>query len=136
MQMWPVIAAWYLMETRNRAYADALETLIKPDSVVLDLGAGLGIHGLMAAARAQDMFTLLTPAQSLPLRAKWRAAMRLGFQSDIQKPIEQADLPEQVDLIISVLTGNFLLEEDLLPSLFLRSGSVPQTRGCVAAGLR
>ena len=31
---------------------------------------------------------------------------------------EEVDLPEKVDLIISVFTGNFLLTEDLLPSLF------------------
>ena len=32
--------------------------------------------------------------------------------------IEDVELPEKVDIIVSVFTGNFLLTEDLLPSLF------------------
>jgi hypothetical protein len=36
----------------------------------------------------------------------------------ISGKIEKVSLPEQVDVIISVFTGNFLLTEDLLPSLF------------------
>src|SRR5205085_8252592 len=34
---------------RNAAYGAALRQAIGPDTVVLDLGAGTGIHGLMAA---------------------------------------------------------------------------------------
>ena len=34
---------------RNDAYFKALQTVITPDSVVLDLGAGMGVHGLLAA---------------------------------------------------------------------------------------
>jgi len=34
---------------RNQLYREALQQAIRPDSVVLDLGAGTGIHGLMAA---------------------------------------------------------------------------------------
>jgi len=37
-------------ETRNRAYEAAIQRVVTRDSVVLDLGAGLGIHGLMAAS--------------------------------------------------------------------------------------
>jgi hypothetical protein len=36
-----------------------------------------------------------------------------------QSKIEELELSQKVDVIISVFTGNFLLEEDLLPSLFL-----------------
>ena len=104
---------------RNRAYAYALETVIDPDSVVLDLGAGLGIHGLMAAARGARHVYLVDSSPVVTLAA--RVAAENGLDSRvtcIQKPIEQVDLPGRVDLIVSVLTGNFLLEEDLLPSLF------------------
>ena len=38
-----------LDEVRNRAYAQALRRVITPESVVLDLGAGLGTLGLLAA---------------------------------------------------------------------------------------
>ena len=36
----------------------------------------------------------------------------------IRGRIEELQLPESVDLIVSALTGNFLLTEDLLPVLF------------------
>ena len=48
----------------------------------------------------------------------------------MQKTVEQVSLDIEVDIIVSVFTGNFLLEEDLLPSLFyardrfLRAGGV------------
>jgi hypothetical protein len=34
---------------RNGAYARALAKVITPNTTVMDLGAGLGVHGLMAA---------------------------------------------------------------------------------------
>src|SRR6185503_4802475 len=37
--------------------------------------------------------------------------------SPIHGRIEDVQLPEPVDVIVSVLTGNFLLTEDLIPSL-------------------
>ncbi len=36
-------------QIRNDAYFKALQAVITPETVVLDLGAGLGIHGLLAA---------------------------------------------------------------------------------------
>ena len=36
----------------------------------------------------------------------------------IRSPIERAQLPEQVDVILSVFTGNLLFTEGLLPSLY------------------
>lgn len=34
---------------RNNVYSNAISTCVTNDSVVLDLGAGMGLHGLMAA---------------------------------------------------------------------------------------
>ena len=36
-------------EIRNRAYLAAMRAVITPESVVLDLGAGVGVLGLLAA---------------------------------------------------------------------------------------
>ena len=38
-----------LDDLRNTHYARAIEEAVSMESVVLDLGAGLGLHGLMAA---------------------------------------------------------------------------------------
>lgn len=104
---------------RNRAYLSALEQTVKPGSAVLDLGAGLGLHGLMAARLGADPVYLVEPSPVVQHAAELAQANRVGRQIRILRGrIEEVDLPQRVDLIVSVLTGNFLLEEDLLPSLF------------------
>ncbi len=106
-------------DARNRAYAEALEAVINPNSVVLDLGAGLGILGLMAAAKGARHVYLVDPSPVITIAGKVAADNGLASRvTCIQKSIEQTDLPEPVDLITSVFTGNFLLGEDLLPILF------------------
>jgi SAM-dependent methyltransferase len=104
---------------RNGLYANAIRRSIKPDSVVLDLGAGLGIHGLIAAAAGAKRVYLVEPSPVVHMAKE--AALVGGFSSRItvlQDRIEDVDLPEPVDLIVSVFTGKLLFSEDLLPSLF------------------
>lgn len=104
---------------RNKAYEEALASVVSPKSVVMDLGAGLGIHGFTAArlgaarvysVESQDVIVL---AERIASAHDWGGKLRF-----IRGRIEEVELPEPVDIIISVFTGNFLLEEDLLPSLF------------------
>jgi len=104
---------------RNRAYAAAMDALINPGSRILDLGSGLGIHGLVAAAKGAGHVYLVDPSPVTAIAENVAAHNGLSEKvTCIQKTIEQAALPEKVDVIISVFTGNFLLSEDLLPSLF------------------
>lgn len=104
---------------RNEFYAKALADIITPDSVVLDLGAGLGVHGLAAAQLGAKRIYLV---ESRDIISVAREVVRDSGLAErvtcIQGKIEDIELPEKVDLIISVFTGNFLLSEDLLPSLF------------------
>lgn len=104
---------------RNQAYYQALQQVITPDSVVLDLGAGLGILGLLAAQLGAKKVYLVEPEDIIYVT---REIVEKNGYSDrvtcLQGKIEDIELPEAVDVIISVFTGNFLLQEDLLPSLF------------------
>ena len=104
---------------RNKAYMEALARVITPESIVLDLGAGLGIHGLLAAKLGAKKVYLVEPEDIIVVA---REIARDNSFSDriccLQGKIEEVDIPESVDVIVSVFTGNFLLEEDLLPSLF------------------
>jgi predicted RNA methylase len=104
---------------RNKAYYEALKQVITPESVVLDLGAGLGILGLLAAQLGAKQVYLVEPEDIIQVT---REIVAKNNYSDrvtcLQGKIEEIDLPEAVDIIISVFTGNFLLQEDLLPSLF------------------
>ena len=108
-----------LDDYRNSLYADSIKKLVHPESVVLDLGAGLGIHGLVAANAGAKKVYLVEPGAGLEVAAK---VIARNNSSDriicVRGNIEEVKLPEPVDIIISVFTGNFLLQEDLLPSLF------------------
>jgi SAM-dependent methyltransferase len=108
-----------LDERRNTAYESALAKVVGPESVVLDLGAGLGLHGLLAARLGAKRVYLVEP-EDIGLLAL-EAAKANGLAERIkllQGKIEDVEVPELVDVIVAVFTGNFLLEEDLLPSLF------------------
>ena len=116
---------------RNQAYYNALKQVITPDSVVLDLGAGLGILGLLAAQLGAKKVYAVEPEATIEVAKDIARQNGYGERFECLKGrIEKVNLPEQVDVIISVFTGNFLLEEDLLPSLFyardkyLRPGGV------------
>lgn len=104
---------------RNTLYAAAISRLVRPDTVVLDLGAGLGLHALLAAAAGASRVYMVEPE---PVVNVAKAAARAnGFEATaiaLQGRIEDLKLPEAVDLIVSAFTGNLLFSEDLLPSLF------------------
>jgi hypothetical protein len=104
---------------RNALYARAISRHVRPDTVVLDLGAGLGVHALLAAAAGAPRVYMVEPEPILNVAEA--AARANGFEArviPVQRRIEDVQLPEQVDLIVSVFTGNLLFSEDLLPSLF------------------
>lgn len=107
-------------DNRNELYAKAIRQLVRPGSVVLDLGAGLGLHGLLAAAAGASRVYLVEPEPVV--RAALDAARLAGLQDRIvilNERIEDVQLPQQVDLLISVFAGNLLFSEDLLPALYL-----------------
>ncbi len=106
-------------DIRNQYYFNAIKNVVNKDSVVLDLGAGLGLFGYMALMAGAKKVYLVEPAEIINTT---RIIIKENNLSDkiecIEGKIEEIELPEKVDLIISVFTGNFLLSEDLLPSLF------------------
>ncbi|MEH6589989.1 MAG: class I SAM-dependent methyltransferase [Halioglobus sp.] len=106
-------------KVRNDAYARAILDAITPESVVLDIGAGLGVLGLMAAKAGARKVYLVEPQSMGSLTSEVASLNGLVNVECIQATAETLQLEEKVDVITSVFTGNFALTEDLLPSLFL-----------------
>jgi SAM-dependent methyltransferase len=106
-------------EVRNRAYLAAMERVVTPESVVLDLGAGLGVLGLLAAKLGARRVYCVEPAavaEQIPMLAKANGvADRVTM---LRGRIEDVELPEQADVLVSVFTGNLLFTENLMPSLY------------------
>lgn len=108
-----------LDEVRNKAYQAALKHVITTDSIVLDVGAGLGPFGLFAAQLGAKKVYCVEPHPLV--HTINNVARDNGLEGRIhclQGRIEEVELPEQVDVITSCFTGNFLLGENLLPSLY------------------
>lgn len=106
-------------DLRNSYYFNAIKSVVNKDSIVLDLGAGLGLHGLMALGADAKKVYLVEPASIINTTRMIIKSNNLSDKIEcIEGKIEEVTLPEKVDVITSVFTGNFLLSEDLLPSLF------------------
>ncbi len=108
-----------LDRVRNDAYVAALARVITPSSVVLDLGAGTGVHGLLAARLGARRVFLVEPEEVIELARACVAANGVGdVVQCLQGRIEDVQLDEPVDVLVSAMTGNVLVGEDLLPTLF------------------
>jgi protein arginine N-methyltransferase 1 len=127
---------------RTAAFAKAIESIVKPGHVVLDVGAGSGVLSLLAArAGAARVYSVeMTPAASM---AAHLASLN-GFGDRItvlQGDIRSVSLPEKVDVIISEWMGTIGVDENMLGAVlwardhFLKPEGilVPQTVTAVAA---
>jgi predicted RNA methylase len=103
---------------RNQAYLRALEKVVTRETTVMDLGAGLGVHGLNAARLGAASVLLVEPTPIIEIARQIALDNGLNNVSCFPCRVEELNLEDKVDVILSVFTGNFLLTEDLLPSLF------------------
>ncbi len=105
-------------KVRMDAYAYALKAAIKPDSIVLDIGAAAGIHALLACkfgARrvyAVESNEAIYLAQQLAVENGF--ADRIEFIHDLSTRIT---LPEKADVIVSDLRGQLPLFAAHIPSI-------------------
>ena len=91
---------------RMDPYAYALKAAIRPDSVVLDIGAATGIHALLAAKFGARKIYAVEINDAIHLAKDLAAAngyaQRIEF---IQESSTQITLPEKVDVVVSDLRG-------------------------------
>jgi SAM-dependent methyltransferase len=109
-----------MLDDRARidAYRRALAAVITPDTVVLDAGAGVGTFSVLAcrlgAARVYAIEASDVIAVAEEVARANGVAERIVF---IHGRAEEAELAEQVDVIVSDMAGALPLYEEHLPAL-------------------
>jgi protein arginine N-methyltransferase 1 len=105
---------------RTERFAKAIEAVVRPRHVVLDVGAGSGILSLLAArAGASRVYAVeRTPIASLAADL----AQLNGYGETvfvIQADIQQVPPPEKVDVIVSEWLGAIGVDENLLAPVLI-----------------
>ena len=112
---------WMLRdEVRNEAYRQAIARAVKPGQVVLDMGAGTGILSIFAAqAGARKVYAVERTSIAAVAR---RMVARNGLADRIEViegDLEDIDLPEKVDVLMSEWMGGFGVDENMLAPLVM-----------------
>ncbi len=141
---------WRLVRdtVRNQAYEAALRRVIRPDSLVLDIGAGTGLLSLLAlrAGAGQVIACEMEPAVA---RMAMTIARANGAEDRLRiiprnsaELILGEDIERPVDVIVSEIVDNVLLGEhtlevhrDVVPRLLRAGGSVIPGEGRIMAAL-
>ena len=120
---------------RNEAYRTALSQVVKPGSVVLDMGAGTGILSIFAAqAGARRVFAVERTAAASVAR---RMVERNGWQDRIEvieADLEDVDLPEKVDVLVSEWMGGIGVDENMLAPLVMARDRWLKPGGTIVPG--
>ncbi|MGB3715774.1 MAG: 50S ribosomal protein L11 methyltransferase [Candidatus Promineifilaceae bacterium] len=105
-------------QERMDPYVFALKAAIKPDSVVLDIGAGTGIHALLACKFGARQVYAIEPNDVAHLGRELAEvngfADRIDFIQDLSSRVT---LPERADVIVSDLRGVLPLFGSHIPSI-------------------
>jgi SAM-dependent methyltransferase len=130
------IHRWMLRDSvRNEAFDRALRKVVKPGDVVLDVGAGTGFLSILAAAAgarrvyAVEQTSIATEARQMVERNGYRDTIEV-----IEMPIEDATLPEKVDVIVSEWMGGFGVDENILSSLVIARDRWLKPGGTIVPG--
>jgi protein arginine N-methyltransferase 1 len=91
---------------RMEAYSEALRRAVKPDSVVLDIGAGTGVFAMLACQFGARRVYAIEPADAIQVAREIAAANGYADRIEfIQKLSTEVTLPERADVVISDLRG-------------------------------
>lgn len=114
------------------AYAAAINAVVKPADVVLDLGCGLGVLAFLAVkAGASRVYAIEYDAATLKMAKAFAAQNNLEQKIKFIKGLSgKIKLPEKVDVIVSETFSNIAVNENILPNMldarkrFLKRGGI------------
>jgi protein arginine N-methyltransferase 1 len=93
-------------DARMDAYSEALRRAVKPDSIVLDIGAGTGVFALLACQFGARRVYAIESADAIQIAREVAAANGYADRIEcIQKLSTDVTLPERADVVISDLRG-------------------------------
>lgn len=93
-------------EIRMGAYQEAIRRVVRPDTIVLDIGTGTGIHALMAARFGARHVYAIEPADAILVAPEVARANGLGDRiTFIQDVSTNVTLPAKADVGVSDLHG-------------------------------
>ena len=104
-------------EVRTAAYKKAIFNTIKKGDIVLDVGTGTGLLAFFCAqAGASKVYAI---EKTDIIKVARNNAKNNGFDNIIfiNEDSRNVTLPEKVDVIVSEVTGHFVLEENMLDSI-------------------
>ena len=105
-------------QVRVDSYAEALRRVVRPGSVVLDIGTGCGIFALLASKFGAARVYAVDPGEAIELARQLARANgvsdRIVFIRDLSTRIS---LPERVDIVVSNIGGVLPFFEQHLPSI-------------------
>ena len=105
-------------KVRMDPYAYTLKAAIGPDSVVLDIGTGTGMHALLACKFGARKVYAVEPNDAIHLARELAQlngfADRIEFFQDVSTHVT---LPEKADIIVSDLRGVLPLYGEHIPSI-------------------
>ena len=103
---------------RMDAYALALKAVVKPESVVLDIGTGPGIHALLAAKFGARKVYAIEPNDAIHLARQVAQVNGFGDRIHfIQDLSTRVTLPERADVIVSDIRGSLPMYGHHIPTI-------------------
>ena len=104
---------------RGEAYRKGIESVVTPDSVVLDMGAGSGIMSFFSASAGAKKVYAVERTSIAEVTRELAAQNKLSQIEIIQSDILDVELPEKVDVLVSEWMGPFGIDENLLYPLLV-----------------
>lgn len=103
---------------RVSAYTEAIKRVVTPNTVVVDIGAGIGTFALLACKFGARKVYAIEPSEVIQLARELVEANGFGDRVQfLQAMSTEIELPEKADLLVSDLRGSCPLFGNHIPSI-------------------